>query len=284
MPRFIIVIFFSFFVLNETQAHAARKFIIYAYIPWKKAVDKKNNTDDFSIDLKKNGILSIKIIYENDYLLQGKISLEKIKKITTETFNQPAVPISFDLEFGNRFKPETVIPKIKAILTAYHDFKPRAPVGIYAVMPQNTYGWKPNRHVYDQLNAQYKVLINDVDFISPSLYNYNGHNLKAWELSARDQFQAAHKYFKGKPIIPYISPIYRIGKFVKIKNGTLVEVLDEKAMAARLKLLYALGASGCIIWASSQDREANGQIPTFSPNKAWGKAIVEFIKLHSSGK
>ncbi len=278
--RFFIAIFFLFFVLNETQAESliARKFTVYAYLPW------TNDAAALSDILLTYGIQPIKVIYEKDYFTQGQVSQEKIKKIAEGTFQEPGIPVSFDFEFGNRFKPETIIPRMKAILAAYHRFQARAPVGIYAILPQNTYGWKLTLQSYDALNAKYQTLINEVDFLSPSLYNYNGRNFQAWSASARYNIQAAKKYLPRKPIIPYISPIYKRGSSDKAKNGTLVEELDEAAMRERLQLLADLGASGCIIWASSQDRTADGQRPTFSPTAAWGKAVVEFVKTHSSQK
>ena len=53
-------------------------------------------------------------------------------------------------------------------------------------------------------------------------------------------------------------------------------------MAQRLGSLYQQGASGCIIWASSQDRKKNGEVPQFNPEHGWGKAVVSFIKLHKA--
>ena len=138
------------------------------------------------------GIQPINIIYENNYFTNGKIDFKKIKNMALKTALKPNVPVSFDMEFGNRFKPETVIP--------------------------------------------------------------------------------------SKRIIPYFSSIVRLGPSNKAINGNLVEELSENEMTQRLTALYNLGASGCIIWASSQDRTRDGQIPQFYPDKGWGKAVVKFIK------
>lgn len=67
---------------------------------------------------------------------------------------------------------------------------------------------------------------------------------------------------------------------ISLINGNLVEELSEEEMAQRLESLYQLGASGCIIWASSQDRKKNGEFPQFNPDYGWGKAVVTFIKSH----
>ena len=224
------------------------------------------------------GIQPINIIYENNYFTNGKIDFKKIKNIALKTALKPNVPVSFDMEFGNRFKPETVIPYVQTILKYYRSYNSKALVGIYSTIPQNTYGVKPTSLVYEKLNHPYDSLIHDVNFISPSLYNYDGPEVNNWLENARFNIELAKKYTPSKRIIPYISPIVRLGPSNKAINGNLVEELSENEMTQRLTALYNLGASGCIIWASSQDRTRDGQIPQFYPDKGWGKAVVKFIK------
>jgi hypothetical protein len=271
--RHIIFYCLSFIITVDLQAQSTtlHPFTVYAYIPW------PNTTSDI---LSTFGIKPIKVVYELRFLTQGNIDQLKIKQLAEETIIEPDIPISFDIELGNRFKPETVIPIIQTILVAYHSYKPKALVGIYATVPQNTYGLNVTNYSYDKLNAKYASLSEHVDFISPSLYNYNGHDIQSWFKSAQYNMREAKKYASNKPIIPYISPIYRLGSSNDVKNGTIVEELDEKAMQKRLQMLYDLGAAGCIIWVSSQDRKENGQILQFAHDSGWGKAVVEFIKTH----
>ena len=256
---------------------ALSTFTVYAYIPWKM----KANESDY---LLTYGIQPVNIIYENKYFTNGKIDLEKIKKMALETASQPNVPVSFDMEFGHRFKPETVLPSVRAILKYYRGYNSKAFVGVYATIPQNTYGLKPVSFEYDRLNHQYDSLINDVDFISPSLYNYSRYDVNSWLKNARFVMKLAKKYTPSKPIIPYISPIFKLGPSNKAINGNLVVELSEEEMGLRLQALYNLGGAGCIIWASSQDRTQDGQIPQFHPDKGWGKAVVKFIKATRQNK
>lgn len=223
----------------------------------------------------------IRIFYENKYFKNGAIDLNKIKKIALEAARFPRVPISFDMEFGNRFKPETIIPRVKTILHAFRRYNSVSLIGLYALIPQNTYGLKMKTLSYKRHNSQYDSLVNEVDFISPSLYNYQGHDFNHWLINARFTMNQAKQYKQAKPIIPYISPIVRLGASNKAKNGNLVEVLSEEEMSQRLHALQRLGASGCILWASSQDRTKDGEFPQFDPARGWGKAVVEFI--HSKG-
>lgn len=255
----------------------APNFKVYAFLPL-------NGSDLSQSDvLSHYGILPIDVIYENRYMTNQQIDSDKIKKIALAAVAMPSIPISFDMEFGNRFKPETVIPKIITILRYFRHYNIKSQVGIYATIPQNTYGIKPVDGMYKQLNDQYNLLINWVDYISPSLYNYEKNNFNAWLVNARFIMGIAKKYPLKKPIIPYISPIIRLGPSLEARHGHVVIELSETQMMERLEALYQLGASGCIIWTSSQDRDQMGQKLKFNPRQGWGKAVVTFIQSHGAG-
>lgn len=262
----------------SNKAPKPMKFTVYAFLPWKN--QKSDIHEQLSKYMENFGIMPIKVIYEKDFFTQGKPDLQKIKKVAETTKLEPNIPVSFDFEFGNRFKPETVIPDVEIILHNYHAYHSKAFVGIYGVIPQNTYAWKTTISAYDRLNDSYKTLVKLVDFLSPVLYNYDGTNFTSWLKTAEYNMNAAKQYASNKPILPFLSPVVRIGRTHKIKNGHIVEELDERAMKKRLGAVFNLGASGCIIWASSQDRKKDGQFPTFDPEQGWGKAVVEFIKTH----
>lgn len=250
-----------------------RKFVVYAYIPWANASN-----------LLTYGIQPIDVIYEKNLFTNEKMDARKIKKLASEMSLKKTRLVSFDMEFGNRFKPETVIPTIRAVLKMFHNYNLTNPIGIYAVIPQNTYGVRPIgafKYAYEKLNNNYSMLINDVDFISPSLYNYGISDYKVWLENASFNISIAKK-MTSKPILPYISPIITVGSTVLVKDGHLVKELSEAEMAEKLSALYHLGASGCILWASSQDRTVEGQVPLFNPKKGWGKAVVDFVKCHPS--
>lgn len=249
----------------------AQQFKVYAFLP----------SSDAQI-LSNHGIMPIDVVYENRYMTNHEIDPDKIKKIALDALKRPDVPISFDVEFGNRYKPDTVVPSILTILSLFRDINVKSQVGIYATIPQNTYGIKPDDASYKQLNKQYERLIDRVDYISPSLYNYEKIDFKIWSANTKFILKTAKKYPNAKPIIPYISPIIRLGASSKARNGHLVIELSEKEMTKRLEALYALGASGCIIWASSQDRDASGQRLKFNPTQGFGKAVVMFIRNHSA--
>ena len=280
--RFILSILLFFFLMVQSYANTSsiRPFTVFAFIPWPiKISDIDKNDEQARTDyLQAYGIKPIRVIYEVGYFTQDIIDKKKIKRLALSHALEQNIPVSFDMEFGSRTKSETIVPFVKAILDEYRQYNPKSSVGIYATIPQNTFGSVPTDLSYAQLNSYYDSLINYVDFISPSLYNYSGHDFKSWEENAKYNLDIAKQYTPSKPILPYISPIISLGPSSWSKNGNLVEMLTENEMYERLQALREMGASGCIIWASSQDRLQDGQIPQFDPEKGWGKAVVQFIK------
>ena len=277
--KFILCWLLSFYALNlHADVARCRPFTVYVFVPWFNAQfdDAKQRKDYFNY----LGIKPIKVIYEAGFYTQGKVDPHKIRQIALESRADPDTPISFDFEMGNRFRPETVIPDITKILHYYRDFDSKARVGIYGTIPQNTYAWHSLIAAYDALNWRYKPLADWVDFLSPVLYNYDGDDFESWFKSAQYNVAAARDIASEKPIIPYISPNIRLGETNLVKQGHVIKELSEKAMAKRLQALYNLGASGCIIWSSSQDRTQDGQKQTFTPHQGWGRAVVEFIRTH----
>jgi hypothetical protein len=265
----------------HAQEAAAKKFTIYVFLPWKVQtpdgkIDRSIKLTDYVVQF---GLKPVKVIYEAAYLTNGKVDHEKIKAIAEATQAEPDSIVSFDTEFGKRFYPQTVIPEVLEILHSYRGEHPKAKVGVYATAPQNTYGWKSGIESYDGLNAKYKVVAEAVDFLSPVLYNYNRDDLDAWMKAATYNVNAAKKYGTDKPIIPYINPGY--GTPTADGNGSNPVIqFSEKEMTIRLQKLYDLGASGCIVWGSSGDRDANGKQPVFDASTGWAKALVGFAQTH----
>lgn len=253
----------------------ANAFDIYGFIPWRfHTVEGKTYNIDVNANLQHLGVKPVRVIYPRYFLTKDeRPDPEKIKRLAQSTVNDQT-PISFDIEIGNRFRPETNLPIILETLTLYRKFGGQAPVGIYAVLPQNTYGGNrlnPLKAVlYQKLNQQYKAVADLVDFISPSLYNYDGQDLEAWKKSALFSMQESKKFAKGKPIIPYITATYsKTGKEINKFS------LTEEEMQSRLDYLKSLGAKGVIVWQSSGERDVNGKFPSTNFEKGWGKALLK---------
>lgn len=253
----------------------ANDFKVYGFIPWNSyTIEDKTYKLDNNLNLKRFGIEPIRVIYSKYFLTNDQPDLEKIKKISQST-NDDKTPISFDIEIGNRFKPQTNLPVILKTLSIYRQFGGKAPVGIYAVLPQNTYGGNRLNSLkvimYKNLNQQYKDIADLVDFISPSLYNYDGNDLEAWKKSALFSMQESKKYAKGKPIIPYVTGTFAID----LRNPyPLRSDLTESDMQQRLSYLKSLGASAVIVWQSSSEKTVTGDPYSLNFNKGWGKALI----------
>lgn len=263
---------------------SAKKFTIYEFIPYREHVAGSEIARIPPLDqyLETLGIHRIKVIYLERFMTNDQPDEKKIETIAKSAIGSPNVPVSFDTEFGDRFHPETVIPRVSAILSIYHRYNTVTPAGVYATAPQNTYAWKPDISRFDSLNESYRSIAQQVDFLSPVLYNYEGPDIEAWKRAAVYNISAAKKYQTGKRILPYISVIIRLqssGKDDDSQHGA-IRTLTEAEMLTRLQTLYDLGADGCIVWASSGDRTLDGKVPVFDRNSGWGKALADFAKSH----
>lgn len=77
---------------------------------------------DVNKNLKNAGIKPIRVLYPKDFMMTNQQpDSEKIKLIAQSTvYNK--TPISFDIEIGNRFKPETNLPVIIKTLQLYKQY------------------------------------------------------------------------------------------------------------------------------------------------------------------
>jgi hypothetical protein len=273
---------------SSVAAQVPRKsFTVYEFIPYKDHVQGAELSRVPALDqyLEGLGIHRVKVVYLERFMTDGKPDEKKIEAIAKSAKDSPKAPVSFDTEFGDRFHPETVIPQVLEILSIYHRYNTVTPAGVYATAPQNTYAWKPDIDRFTALSERYEPVAQQVDFLSPVLYNYEGPDTEAWKRAAVYNMAAARRYNTGKPIIPYLSPIIRMqdsGKNDESQHGA-VRMLTEQEMVIRLQTLYDLGADGCIVWASSGDRTLDGNLPVFDRNSGWGKALSDFAASHSGG-
>ncbi len=265
-----ITLFFAFI-----QTHA---FTIYGFIPWQSQIsNSKPHKLNINENLEKFGIKKFRVLYHNSFLTDDlKPDIDKIKHIAQSTATDKT-PITFDIEIGNRFRPETNLPVIIKTLQLYRQYGGQAPVSVYAVLPQNVYGGKKlssyKMQMYRNLNKEYKSVAELVDIISPSLYNYDGKDFLSWQLSAYFSMKEAKKYAKGKPIIPYITGTFAVDG----KNPYPIrQALSEQDMKRRLQYLKNLGASGVIVWQSSSEKTIEGKPQTIDLGSRWGKALVNF--------
>lgn len=147
-------------------------------------------------------------------------------------------------------------------------------MGLYATVPQNTYGYDDKISRYDKVNKAYSQVAAAVDYFSPSLYNYKTTDSLLWKKSAVYSIGACKKYnYPAKKILPYLTPEISINKTTSL--------LTYSEMMFRLQTLYDLGADGCLIWTSSGTRDNKGNKIYIDENEGWLKAVKDFIARHS---
>lgn len=256
-------------------------FDIYGFIPWETHVNKEGITvSDFNLTeqyIKQQGFKPVKVIYHKYFLTDDKPDANKIRKIAEASKLAPTVPVSFDIEIGNRFAPKTVLPIAEETLRLYHKYGGAATVGVYALLPQNTHGGKIDggkKALYIDLNKKYESIAKQVNFLSPVFYNYDQKNLDLWKKAVDFNMAEAKKYAikYNLKIIPYVTSTY-----AEKRDKYYVEQMSEKEMQQRLSYLKDAGADGVIIWESSQGFEisSNGK-PVIDFTKGWAKAVIEF--------
>ena len=259
-------------------AGPASAFEVYGFIPYQSRLENgtlfKGAPDQAWF--MRLGIKPIHVVYDNKILVfprsknsknNARLSSEKVRDVANSSRDMQVNLVSLDMESWDRFDFATP-DKILEAIRLYRDAHPDAVVGLYATVPQNTYAWSKDKvNQYDEINARYSKVADAVDYLSPSLYNYNGADFSQWLEGAKYNIEAARRYSSSKKIYPYITPEVRVG------GATRWLSYDE--MAERLQALRELGADGCIVWASSRSRDSSGEAPVLDPAKGWLKAVSD---------
>lgn len=271
MPN--ILIFFILIFVSST----AYSFEVFGRIPWSIKQKESLITDPEEIKeiLLENNIKKIDVVYHNRMLTNNEVDPEKIKKLALESLSNPDIPISFDYELGNRFKPETILPKILEIIDLYRFYGGKAQVGVYALLPQNTYGGAKltydQQKKYVELNKKYEILAKKINFLSPSLYFYDGKNMENWKKSV--DFNIGQSIFFAKKyglkIYPYITNTYTISKVDPVTKSWRVMYLSCSEMNQVVTYIRSRGADGIIIWNSSNVLDQYGKKPVINLKNSW---------------
>lgn len=268
--------FIVIFLIINSKAHS---FDIYTFVPWKYYLEKNelNQTKNLDDYLTKFGTKKAFVIYPNAMFTKDNPDPVKISKIAKLSQENPNALISFDIEIGNKMKPETILPTVEKTLNLYHKNNGNKLVGVYGLLPQNTVGSNFKESKYSQLNEKYKSIASLTTVLSPVLYNYDGENFEKWKVSADFAFKETQKYSKTHKIIPYLSPIYKVKRRKDNPKGFIIKQLSENDMKKRLDYLKSLNADGVLIWESSQSIEFDRSSPIFNPYTGWGKAVIDAV-------
>lgn len=262
---------------------------IYQFIVWNQYTDHQQQqhtgSKEFQKFLNDNGLKPIKVIYHHNFLTKGKPDPEKIKKIANFSKKNPNIPISFDIEVGNKFKPQTILPIVNQTLDLYHEFGGIAPVGIYGTLPQHVSNREPfnktQKKKHSALNTQYESIATKVDFLSPVIYNFWLKDFSEWKKRTSYNLSEGRKYAQkyNLKLIPYFSSSYLSRDFPANK---VITPLSEQEMKQRLEYIQSQNVDGIIIWDTSIGMLENGEKPTFDINKGFGKALFDFQAMKNN--
>ncbi|MEB6481007.1 hypothetical protein [Acinetobacter vivianii] len=278
----------KFFVLSLFLSLSEKTYAIdiYQYIIWKRYSDESGqiqnvSTNEFQKFLGKKRLKPIRVIYHSGFLTNGKPDPQKIKQIAAVSQKYPHIPVSFDIEIGNKFKPQTVLPIVNQTLNLYHQYGGAAPVGVYGILPQSIFGseymHKNIEKEYISLNKNYESIAQKVDILSPVIYNLWFRDFNEWKRRVDHQLSESQSYAKkyNLKIIPYFSSTYLDKKYFKNRNN-IIYPLTEQEMTQRLNYIRSKKVDGVIIWDPSGGILSNGNKPVFDINKGAAKAILDF--------
>lgn len=278
----ILLFFISALFYFPINAHSTD---IYQFIIWRNYIDQNKkfhtNTNDFQKFLSKNGLKPINVIYHRRFLTKGKPDPDKIKKIAELSKRLPHIPISFDIEIGNKFDPKTVLPTVTQTIDLYHQFGGSAPIGVYGILPQNVFGSEQfnenTKKQYIELNKQYESIANKVDFLSPVIYNIWFKDFNEWKRRTDHHLSEGEKYARkyNLKLIPYFSSSYLDKGFFENK---IIHPLSEAEMKQRLDYIKSKNVDGIIIWDTSVGVLQNGEKPIFDANQGFGKVLLDSVK------
>ncbi|MEP6714726.1 MAG: hypothetical protein ABJC09_04085 [Terriglobia bacterium] len=260
------------------RAQEKRKFTVYGSIVYRDLSTSGSEDPYVTPEVaERYGIQPLSLVFEQRLLdvdkshpHNSKVDVGKIDKVAMETLTTPHKLVSLDMESWNRFDTVGTPGLYLQVIREFRKLNSKSKLGLYAVVPQVTYGWKDEVPAkYGPLNAAYKSVAAAVDYFSPSLYNWERSMSDAnWERAAKYSIQAAHGYDASKPVFPYVTP--------EVTRQGTTTFLTYGQMLFRLQTLKQLGADGCIIWTgTTQGRKAGG---TFDPKNGWAKAVVDFQK------
>ena len=272
---FIFLLFLNFIPTTFAEPN----FEIFQFLPYSgysingKVVAGRPTKEYFeSLGLKK-----INLIYEVHILdyptdkLNGVPNREKINELAKLASAELNVPIALDLEGWYRYDKIKTPQRMNEVINLFRENNLKFNIGLYATVPQNNYGKTDPKSMdgYHEFNKSYVSVAENVNYFSPSLYNYTTDD-ESWKKSAEFNIKEARLYSKSKKIYPYITAEKQAGKW-----------LNYAEMMFRLKTLKALGADGCIIWGSSSALTADGKHAVFDTTQkdGWAKAIVDFANV-----
>ncbi len=184
-------------------------FKVYGFIAYggyvQNGVNVNANYQQIQQYLLPFGFNPLNLIYEQKLLdYPGGIkenavpNIGRIDSLANLAKSDPTTLVSLDMESWNRWDTVATPPKYTQVINEFKSIANLSSLGLYAAVPQNTYGYSPTIQSYDKFNKGYSGVAAKVDYFSPSLYNYNGVDSVAWKNMAAYNVQACTLWFSFK--------------------------------------------------------------------------------------
>ncbi|WP_321814858.1 Ig-like domain-containing protein [Paraburkholderia sp. J69-2] len=275
----------------------AKAFTVYEFLKLKQYQDASGVNTISDTWFEGLGITPLNLLYSSKLVTcpltsctdEYTVDTTKIATAAASADSTGAIPVSLDLEVWDtkRFYPttatgngQTIVQNLTEALTDFKADNPSAVVGLYAEVPQNTFGWSSTTATtYDALNPQYAAVAALVDYYSPSLYNYGYDGTSTgdtdWNSAAVYAVEQSRAFDTlngtSKKVLPYITPVWT-------DSSNASEILTYDQMMYRLKALKSAGADGCILWiSSSQIDPSTGSLLVIDTTAGWFKAVTDFM-------
>ena len=180
-------------------------------------------------------------------------------------------------------KPDAVIGEAlakyrAAIANVREALGPQHCLGYYGVIPvvdfrraahPGTPGYEQWRHENDVMST----LIDDVDFVAPSLYTLTADRAE-WRQFAKAQLREARRIARGRPVIAFIWPRYHQGL-----KGRSLDYLEPDFLLEQLRLVSSC-ADGVIFWEYGDREPWRDSLPWISPLRQF---VAEVGTQHAAG-
>jgi len=238
------------------------------------------------------GLVPVDVVYQSRFLAgsdaAATLDADRLQRLAAAA--KPGRLVSLDAEawdtaWAHPARPtangKSIVQNLVDVVRTFKQANPGIQVGLYSEVPPNTYGFNATTQArFDPLTPQYAAVAAEVDYYSPSLYNYHIEGSQAgdaqWAQFAGYAIRACERLdslnHTRKPILPYVTPAWK-------DSAGAARYLTQEQMHFRLATLRQLGAAGCILWLSDAAKEPDSDEPlALDPTTGWLRAAVEFAK------
>jgi hypothetical protein len=231
---------------------------------------------DFSqYGFEKSYIVYEQFLYDQNEDRKQAIKQSRIQRVAHRIRRtlSPGSFVQLDIEGWHESDPRQQGWVRQQYLTTIQRFKTELPeyqLGYYRIVPVWAH-WDMHKNPrlkeqWHKENSHRVPIAEQADVLYPALYTYHKDPEK-WTWTAKQVMQKAREMANGKPVIPFIWPMFHPSSDVGGGGDT---PLSEAYFAKQLELVYQY-ADGVIIWN-------DGTRALWSDDLPWWRATERFIR------